>query len=363
MIKILAIIFCGLFVLSINAQERSDTTKTNEIEYAFYPQAFYTPETQFAIGAGGMVYTRLGIGKQLPPSKMVFSTYYTTNKQYSFSILPSIYFGGNSGIISESKLIFNKEISKFYGIGNNTEEIGNPEYQMQLFRFYTEIGFETNIIDEIHFGFIYEFSSSFNMDKLTNTLLLNENLLGSEGGKTSGLGFVILIDHRDNVFYPTQNSFFKARVIFMGRDLGGDFTYNRMVVDYRRYFDVGNENIIASQVFIESTSGDVPFFKLALLGGSEIMRGYFLGRYRDELYLSWQIEYRKMFWWRLGAVAFWGVGDVAKKFNDLHLPELKYSYGFGLRYAFDEKENLNVRMDIGFGKNTSGVYFSLEEAF
>ena len=144
-IKLTLIIFPLLFSL-LFAQEIPDTSKARKVEYAYYPMGFYTPETQFAFGAGGMIYSRLGFEKDLQPSKIQLSAYYTTNHQYSFSAMPTLYFGGSAKVISESKFIYNKEISKFYGIGNQTSEIENPEYEMGLFRFYTELGYETSLI-------------------------------------------------------------------------------------------------------------------------------------------------------------------------------------------------------------------------
>jgi hypothetical protein len=35
----------------------------------------------------------------------------------------------------------------------------------------------------------------------------------------------------------------------------------------------------------------------------------------------------------------------------------------GARFLFNKAENVNLRADIGFGRETSGVYFGLEEAF
>ncbi len=359
------IIIIGL-LLSISqllAQDNLDSNKVKKIEYAYYPFAFYTPETQFAFGVGGLAYSRLGFEKKLQPSKLQVSAYYTTNSQYSVSAIPTLYFGGAAKVISESKFIYSKEISKFYGVGNDTPEIENPEYEIGLFRFYTEIGSQIGLIEKLHMGIIYEFTINEIIDKRDNSELINNEVVGSNGGNTSGLGILMIVDHRDNIFYPTMNGFFKFRVIFNGSNFGSDFIYNRFVVDFRRYFNLGNSHIIAGQIYSEATSGDVPFFKLPALGGSQKMRGYFLGRFRDEVYLTWQIEYRKIIWKRFGAVAFFGMGDVGNKFRHLNLTQFKYSYGFGLRYVFDEKEGLNVRMDIGFGENTNGIYFSLEEAF
>jgi surface antigen Omp85-like protein len=360
--NLLRILFL-LIASQLFAQDKLDSNSVRHIEYAYYPMAFYTPETQFALGAGGLLYTRLGFEKDLQPSKLQLSSYYTTNNQYSFSAMPTLYFGGTAKTISDSKFIYSKEISKFYGVGNSTPEIENPEYEIGLFRFYTELGYETSLLKKLHIGFIYEFTSNKILDKRENTILINDEVFGANGGNTSGLGLLLIVDHRDNIFFPTQNGFFKARLIFMGSDCGSDYTYNRLVVDFRRYYDLGFSNIIAAQIYYDGTFGDVPFFRLPALGGSQRMRGYFLGRYRDESFLTWQIEYRKIIWRRIGAVAFFGMGDVAKHFNQFDITKFKYSYGVGLRFVFDELEKLNLRVDLGFGKNTAGIYFSLEEAF
>jgi hypothetical protein len=36
----------------------------------------------------------------------------------------------------------------------------------------------------------------------------------------------------------------------------------------------------------------------------------------------------------------------------------------GLRFLFNKKQKINLRMDLGFGQDgNSGVYFGIEEAF
>ena len=93
------------------------------------------------------------------------------------------------------------------------------------------------------------------------------------------------------------------------------------------------------------------------------MRGYFYGRYRDHNYLAFQLEYRQYFWRRLGFVAFAGFGDVEDEITRFSLTNLKHTFGFGLRFLFNQEEKINLRMDIGFGQDTNGIYFGMEEAF
>ena len=94
------------------------------------------------------------------------------------------------------------------------------------------------------------------------------------------------------------------------------------------------------------------------------MRGYFQGRYRDRNYVAFQAELRQYFTKKFGFVAFGGFGDVGEELTDLALKDLKYSVGGGLRYLFNKKENVNLRMDIAFGRDgNTGIYFGIEESF
>jgi hypothetical protein len=66
---------------------------------------------------------------------------------------------------------------------------------------------------------------------------------------------------------------------------------------------------------------------------------------------------------RFGAVAFAGIGDVAPSPSRLTLSKQLWSAGFGLRFAFDETEMVNIRVDFGWGNGDSGFFLSLGEAF
>ena len=62
-------------------------------------------------------------------------------------------------------------------------------------------------------------------------------------------------------------------------------------------------------------------------------------------------------------MAFAGVGGVAPALSQFAVNTTRATYGFGLRYLFDPIEKLNIRIDFGFGKNTSGLYITANEAF
>jgi hypothetical protein len=79
--------------------------------------------------------------------------------------------------------------------------------------------------------------------------------------------------------------------------------------------------------------------------------------------MAFQAEYRAPLFWRFGLVGFAGFGAVAHKFSDLNFGELRPAYGIGLRFLFDKKEKIQVRFDYAKGKDSSGFYASIFEAF
>ena len=94
------------------------------------------------------------------------------------------------------------------------------------------------------------------------------------------------------------------------------------------------------------------------------MRGYFYGRYRDNFFSMVQLEYRHFFAKRWGFVLFGTLGNVTDNILNYNFNSLKYSYGTGLRFKFNQKENVNLRADIGIGVDgNAGLYFGIEEAF
>jgi hypothetical protein len=43
---------------------------------------------------------------------------------------------------------------------------------------------------------------------------------------------------------------------------------------------------------------------------------------------------------------------------------MKYAVGAGLRYSISPRDKVNIRLDVAFAsKSSSGVYFTIEEAF
>jgi len=347
------------------APVKATLLSTRTMQINAYPYAYYTPETELAFGAGGI--TTFYTNREdaiLRPSKITASAYYSTKKQYKFSGCPVLYFAHNLTIVS-ANIDYGYYIDKFWGVGNETPELEQNQYQARAFGLDATLKLPPvfKIVEGSTTGFTYDLFNNDIEDTKGNPELTSGSVRGISGGVSSGLGLSWTLDSRDQLFYPTKGGYYQLKSVFYGQWLGGSFDFNRYDLDLRKYVSLKPNKIVAFQVYFQTAAGFPPFYELPALGGQRIMRGYYQGRYRDKTLAAAQTEYRGHIWRRFGFVAFAAVGDVGSNLSAVQIRELKTSLGGGLRFKFNQAENVNLRADVGWGRGTSGVYFGLEEAF
>jgi outer membrane protein assembly factor BamA len=348
----------------------SVTRTTRRLRITGFPYAFSTPETGIAFGLGGIVtfYTS-ATDSVLRPSKVTTGGWYSLNNQYKISLVPQVYLDENRwqlGLPAD----YGRFTDRYWGIGNLTEAFpddtteGAPseQYRMSALNVKLDVQFPSGILQSTRAGITVEYNDTRILDVRQNPLI-DSTLVGFQGGQALGAGFGLVWDDRNHSFFPSNGGLYQARVIAYPLIFAADYQYARVEVDLRQYLGRGPA-VLALQAFGHFVFGKAPFYALSALGGGSRMRGYFQGRYRDRHYVMAQAEYRRMVWWRLGFAAFAGVGDVfGSDSSEFRIKNLKWSLGGGLRVAFNQAEKVNLRVDFGFGRNTSGVYFQLEEAF
>jgi outer membrane protein assembly factor BamA len=260
-------------------------------------------------------------------------------------------------------LTFAHTVDRFYGIGNKTPDLGTEEYILEEYGGILDFQIPPAIGMSDRSGLVLDFRHYSVVDVKENPYLQNDTLNGIQGGNVSGLGLIYVWDTRDNVFFPNKGGLLQMKFLFYTKDLGSDYAFNWIEIDSRRYWAFNPDQVIAFQLFVDAVGGDPPFYELPALGGPRKMRGYFQGRYRDYNFFTVQVEYRQYVWRRLGFVAFFSIGDVASEITQFQVQHLKKSYGVGIRFLFNKEKKINLRADIGIGKDTSGIYFGMEEAF
>ena len=358
---LITILILGL-INGVYAQAEPDSTQQFKTSLDAYPYVYYTPETQLAFGAGGVVTFFPQKQRLLNPSSVTLSAFYSTIKTYQIDLDSKLFFSHNE-IASSIELRFAHNIDRFYGIGNNTPDLGTEEFVLDNVGGMVDFQMPPAIIISDRAGFIIEYREYIMDDRKQNPYLQSDSVTGVKGGAVSGLGMIYVWDNRDQIFFPNDGGLTEFKFIIYTKDLGSDYTFTWLEMNSRRYWSFLADHVIAVQVYLNSVGGNPPFYKLPALGGSRIMRGYYQGRYRDFNFFSSQVEYRQYFTSRFGFITFFGIGLIDTDLTSMQIKSMKYSYGAGLRFLFNKEQKINLRMDIGFGKETSGVYFGIEEAF
>jgi outer membrane protein assembly factor BamA len=347
-ITFIIIIFHGL-TLRTNGQEikLNDTLILRRPKLTAYPFIFYTPETKLALGAGGIFVFYADSTRELHPSKVTFSGYYSTNKQYQVKFTPQFYFFKNKLFIS-LPITYGYYISKFFGIGDQQLEEGHEVYTSAVFNASIMVQAPALLFSSDRTGFLFDINYTEILDKKNNELLL-------------GVGYDGVWDNRDNIFYPTRGSYQYFKITLY--PYMGDYAFYSFELDVRKYFHLAARSTLAYNFYYASTGGETPFYKLPAMGGQNRMRGYYEGEFRNNSYSTMQFEFRQFVLNRIGFVLFAGVGQVANSIIEYDFKDFRICYGGGLRYIFNKSEKINLRFDAGFGKDTYGLYVGMEEAF
>jgi surface antigen Omp85-like protein len=182
--------------------------------------------------------------------------------------------------------------------------------------------------------------------------------------RTGGLGPTLEYDSRSDSFYPRAGEQFRVQASFHGRAVAGRRVYETYSAFYNKYYSLSPRQVLAGHVAGCYATGSVPFYDLCVLGQSKDIRGYDVGRYIDRVMIASQAEYRLELRKRLGAVAFFGAGEVARKWSNLRSDALKPGGGFGLRFRLTKESHVNLRIDYAWGiDGNRGLYMGVSEAF
>jgi hypothetical protein len=147
--------------------------------------------------------------------------------------------------------------------------------------------------------------------------------------------------------------------------IGSKYAFQAYKLTWNKYVTVAKNQVVALGSYFCSTGGSPPFYGNCIYGSQNQLRGYTAGRYFDRYMMASQVEYRLSLPLRPGVVAFGGMGGVIsgqEQFlvrNDYFLP----SGGAGLRFNMSKKYHVNLRADVGYGKDGHTFSLGVGEAF
>jgi outer membrane protein assembly factor BamA len=181
-----------------------------------------------------------------------------------------------------------------------------------------------------------------------------------------GVSAQVLRDTRDHQDNPTKGSVLQFDYTTFTESLGSNTDFDQLQFRYSGYrplqtFLAKPEATLAWQVQGLLSEGEVPWDRLTLLGGSRQLRGYERGRYRGRQKVLAQIELRQPIVGRHSMVTWAGIGTLSDEISELGRERWWPSVGVGYRLRL--KEKINLRFDLGFGRDDRGVYVGVNEAF
>ena len=295
----------------------------------------------------------------------------------------------DGGVLIEDRSFSNARVSygktltrRFFGIGPNSKESDEASYTDELIRL--EMGFEravtepgSNWVAGLGVGAELHELSDGHVKNALQVPDLDAELFARDDNRD--LGWIYgstRWDTRDSPINPYRGwmvgADIDAAVLQQGGKAGALFRLNGNWVHavpglFHSLGDSREENPPTDTVSVgfrsELTSGDLPFFALPSLGGSDDMRGFIEGRFRDRA--SWVAGAEYRFWFiprgfpiplmrairveRVGAAIFYDAGAVAKNGSEMFQVKVRHSYGMGLRFMLER--TAPIRVDIGFSED------------
>jgi len=266
---------------------------------------------------------------------------------------------------AEFEASFENYTKFYYGLGNGAREEDESEYtpEFTAVRLPILLGITKRISLGIQFN--YENWSILNTD--TDGILPRElpGLIGRNGARIYTTSLLMRWDSRNSKSDPTKGYFLQGKWEYSKKYTGSETDFRRTTVDGRAFFPIKwkDQHVLGFRFFIDYKKGDVPFYKLPELGGIFFNRGLIEGRYRDNLAITSNIEYRFRIYQRLHWAIFIDGGNVFNEFRSFQLFTPKITHGTGMRYYVPPGNLLLARIDGGYSSEGFLVYLTFDHPF
>ncbi len=342
-------------------QEEAATLESAEPDRGIIPipALGYTPETGFLLGIAAIYFS-------VPPDTedALQTTNIGLNLLYGtvgfFNVGVSVeapldgerfYFEGGAGI--------NRANEEYFGLGLDNDGVE----KFTQFQFDSEGAFLYRLTPDIRLGPSYRIGYVKVLEKETAGELDQDGVEGSDWAVVSGPGVRAAYDTRSSTFFPRRGVLLTLDSSVSTTALGASSTFGRTALDGRAYREVLPDAVLAGQARLATAYGDTPFQFLPFLGGQNELRGFIEGEIRDNVTLLTQAEFRFPLFWRLGAVAFFGIGTSGQDFGGIQWDRFQPAGGGGIRFALNPEQDINLRLDFAHNGRNLAVYFGFGEAF
>ncbi len=327
------------------------------MDFSFLGGPYYSSDSKFGIGlvAAGL-YNTFPEDSITRPSNLSLSLKATTAAHFELAVSGEHVFP-HDRYRASYEVAFSSIHTKYWGIGYAQCSNDDNESKYRYLALNAEAHFAWRVGRSIYIG------PMLTCDYVNAGNLQKPELWDGQPLRTFnyGIGASFQFDTRDNLTAPKRGVFVRLDQSFDFGWMGNKYPFKSNELTGAWYGPLWKGATLAARLHWQLTWGQTPWSLMPAIGGSSSMRGYFEGRYRDKGEVDVCIELRQHLWRRNGAVAWVGAASLFPKLTEINFRQILPNFGFGYRWEF--KKNVNVRVDVGFGKHQSGLFFNINEAF
>jgi len=319
------------------------------------PIPIVDPTIGHGLAVGVLTTFRLDSDDEISPrSTVAAGAGYTDSQSYAFGASTSFYLDEDRYRIDTLVGYGNANI-KFFGIGSDSLFKDHP-LDFTIRGWFARANARVRVLDHFYVGPLVKYlDSTAHFDVLPGILRPIDLDYRLAGG-----GLIVEYDSRDTSFSPHDGIYAEVELTRFDERIGSDFNFFSLDGSAAHYMELTPDLVLAAQGRIAAAAGDAPFFALPYI----TLRGFPAGKYLNDVTWQAQAELRWRIVWRIGVVAFAGLGQTAPNVGTFTDSDVLYSGGAGLRFTASESERVNLGIDYARASDgDSAVYFRIGEAF
>lgn len=338
----------------------NDTNKPKEnkkFDFSFIGGPHYSSDAGFGVGVMAAGLYRMDLNDTIiPPSSVSIFGDATTNKYFSLGVKGDHIFPRDRYRISYT-CTFESLDTKFWGIGYREEICDDNASHYD----YLRVKLNTRFL--FHPGKHLYLGPQLSFDHIHGRNFEKPWLWHGQAkvSTTYGPGLSFSLDTRDNLSNAYSGIYLALDQFFYPAFIGNKHAYSNTEITISTYHRLWKGAVLAWRGHASIGYGDMIWNQLSILGDGSSMRGYYEGRYRDKCSWDLCLELRQHVWRRNGAVVWIGAGEVFSKFSRMRFDQILPNAGVGYRWEF--KHRVNIRFDVGVGRDGLGFMFNINEAF
>lgn len=178
---------------------------------------------------------------------------------------------------------------------------------------------------------------------------------------TSGIGFTLEYDTRDNFFSPSQGLKYELTSLWFDESVGSDIDYVLTEFTALHYLKLNKHWRAAFRVEVNyaDTNEFLPPYATPFIS----MRGIPAARYQGKSVGMSELEFNYQFNLRWAANVFAGIGKSSNEFSELTSSASRVSKGVGFRYLIARRYGFNMGIDVAKGPEDTVFYIQAGSAW